>query len=147
MSTKAPPTNGRTNLAERFVLLKIHPRAAARRAASKNASWRSSASQCERTNSSLNTVSIIMRELFNHRGFVWVVGCSGGQIGLPVSGSTVARTGAPVFGSAAVPMASATQRSADIFGRLCQRLEEVGRVAPPATGKGWTSAPAGGCVG
>jgi hypothetical protein len=60
------------------------------------------------------------------RGFGLALCCSVGQRGLPVWGSTAPLTGAPVFGSVAVPMASAMQRSADIAGRLVRGLDEVG---------------------
>jgi len=74
---------------------------------------------------------------------VSVVGCGVGQSGFPVCGSTLARTGVPVFGSDAVPIASARQRSADIAGRLSQGLEEVGWGVGLGTAEGWAAPPVG----
>lgn len=76
--------------------------------------------------SSGNLVFDSIRTQRPQRGSGLALYCSGGQRGLPVCGSTALFTGAPVFGSVAVPMASATQRSADIAGRLLRGLDDVG---------------------
>jgi hypothetical protein len=74
---------------------------------------------------------------WRQRGGTLLLACAGGQTGFPVCGSMLVRTGEPVFGSDAVPMASAVQRSADIFGRLSQGLvEEVGCGVAPGTADG-----------